>query len=84
MPCRVGITRDPKKRKQDWEYVVVGLKNWRENYVGSKSSAQQREDIQYASCEQLGHRGKCHAHHGGGDPNLYGWYVYEFDYVREK
>ena len=81
MPCRVGITRNPKKRKKDWENEVDGLENWREEFVGSKFDAQQREYYLQAWCEQNGDRGECLAHPGGGDPDEYGWYVYEFDFV---
>lgn len=84
MPCRVGITRDPLRRKQEWENDVIGLKNWRQEYVGSKSNAQKRETQLHELCELQGVRGTCHAHPGGGDPNDYGWYVYDFDYDRVK
>ena len=84
MPCRVGITRNPLRRRQQWENQVVGLRNWRADFVGSKSDAQQKEYLRQAWCEQKGDRGKCHAHPGGGDPDEYGWYIYEFDYVREN
>ena len=84
MPCRVGITRNPSLRKQQWENKVVGLRNWRAVLIGSKTDAQQREYLWLVSCEQRGDRGTCHAHPGGGDPDVNGWYVYEFDYFREK
>jgi len=29
MPCRVGITTDPKTRKLFWQSQVVGFTNWR-------------------------------------------------------
>lgn len=84
MPCRVGITTNLSSRKQQWKSEVVGLSNWREEFVGSKDEAQQREFYAQISCEQKGDRGTCHAHSGGGDPDEYGWYIYEFDYVRKK
>ena len=83
MPCRVGITRNPERRKAEWEREVVGLRNWREEFVGSKSEAQTLEFIWQIRCEQIGNHGQCHAHPGGGDPDAWGWYVYEFDYVHD-
>ena len=75
MPCRVGITTRPEKRKSEWEREVIGLRNW--EIIGSyptKSQAQAHED-RYAN--QHG----CIAAHGGADaPGI--WYVYRFDYTR--
>ena len=85
MPCRVGITRDPSTRKAQWEQQVVGLRNWKEEYVGSKLDAQDKEDRQRIFCDDYQkNRGTCHAHPGGGDPDTSGWYVYDFDYDRMK
>ena len=85
MPCRVGITQHPSVRKQYWENQVVGLKNWRHEYVGSKSDAQEQENDQKNYCVALEtNRGTCHAHQGGGEPNSSGWFVYDFDYIRER
>ena len=80
MPCRVGITTDPSKRKGEWERQVVGMKNWKEDFMGWKSTAQSEENRRYMFCNTT-LRGECHAHPGGGDPDEYGWYVYEFDYI---
>ncbi len=80
MPCRVGITRNPERRKAEWEREVVGLRNWKEEYVGSKSKAQTLENRRWEICRSIGNRGRCYAHHGGGDPDAWGWYVYDFDY----
>ena len=80
MPCRVGITRNPEKRKQDWKNLVVRLRNWRQKEIGSKSAAQRQEDIRFAACERAGLRGICHAHRGGRGTENFGWYVYDFDY----
>ena len=84
MPCRVGITRDPETRKAYWEGQVVGLSNWSQTYIGSKADAQSEEDTRQADCTLSGNRGTCHAHAGGGDPEAWGWYVYEFDYDRTQ
>lgn len=85
MPCRVGITRNPEERKKYWESKVVGLTDWNQEYFGSKSAAQNEEDRRHEDCStNQSHRGTCHAYHGGGDPDAYGWYVYEFDYSRNR
>ena len=85
MPCRVGITRNPERRKREWESQVVGLRNWQEQYIGSKSAAQSEENRRHNDCSKYERsRGKCHAHHGGGDPDNYKWYVYEFDYIQVR
>jgi hypothetical protein len=77
MPCRVGITTDPHTRKAYWEAHVVGFNNWRiVEKFRSKDKAQQYESW-YAN------RYNCRAHAGGPDtPGI--WYVYRFDYIREK
>ena len=84
MPCRVGITQEPSERKRYWEGQVVGLTNWRQKYVESKSGAQEQENDKQTHCVMFETRGDCHAHPGGGEPNSSGWYVYDFDYIRER
>ena len=85
MPCRVGITTTPSERKKHWKNHVVGLNNWQDQYVGSKSDTQEQENIRKSNCHlHQRHRGTCHASPGGGNPKSIGWYVYEFDYIRER
>ncbi len=84
MPCRVGITTDPVARKLHWERKVVGLINWKQSRVGSKTRAQEEENKRKSNCNRAGKRGTFHGHPGGGDPDNGNWYVYEFDYVRER
>ena len=84
MPCRVGITTVPVARKLHWERKVVGLRNWKLSHVGSKARAQEEENMRKNNCNIVGKRGTCHGHPGGGDPDNGNWYVYEFDYVRER
>lgn len=77
MPCRVGITTDPDRRKADWDRHVVGLRNWK--IVGkhrSKSAAQKAETV-YA--RQSG----CVSKPGGGGQERATWYVYRFTYDRD-
>ena len=84
MPCRVGITTHLSDRKAYWERKVVGMKNWTQQFVGSKSAAQDAENSRQNFCNNYQDRGNCHAHHGGGDPEILDWYLYEFDYIRER
>ncbi|MEQ8336476.1 MAG: hypothetical protein RIA62_03975 [Cyclobacteriaceae bacterium] len=77
MPCRVGITTDPAKRKSYWESQVIGLKNWKilASY-NAKSKALEHEK-RYA--ERYG----CKLSLGGVDGKG-SWSVYRFEYVRVK
>ena len=77
MPCRVGITTDPVKRKTEWNSKVVGLKNWKllASY-NTRKKAQEHED-RYA--ERYG----CKSSHGGADAKG-PWHVYRFEYLRKK
>ena len=84
MPCRVGMTTDPATRKAYWEGQVVGLRNWTQSYAGTKGAAQAEENSRKNTRNLLGHRGTCHGHPGGGDPDNGQWYVYEFEYDRAR
>ena len=77
MPCRVGITTDPKGRRAQWESQVVGLKKWRIlKSFASREKAQEYETW-YAA------RYVCQAYPGGADaPGT--WYVYRFDYSKRQ
>ena len=77
MPCRVGITTDPDRRKAEWESKVVRLRNWRIlNSYRSREKAQEHE-TRYAK------RYGCQAAPGGAEAGGT-WYVYRFDYTRTK
>ncbi len=77
MPCRVGITTDPERRKAYWESKVYGLTNWRllKSYR-SRAKAQEHEE-RYAA------RYNCQASPGGNDAGGT-WHVYRFDYTRTR
>lgn len=75
MPCRVGITTDPERRKKEWESQVVGLKNWRILGTHSTRKAAQDHEDRYAR------QHNCEAHHGGADASG-PWHVYRFDYLQ--
>jgi hypothetical protein len=77
MPCKVGITTDPVRRRSEWMSQVVGLSNWRLlKRFSSRERAQEYEDW-YAQ------RYGCQAHHGGMKSRG-PWYVYRFDYTRVR
>lgn len=73
MPCQIGITTNPEKRKSAWERERPNLKGWKiMKKCRSKQSAQDEED-------RLAKLHRCNAHHGGQDaPGP--WYVYKFNY----
>ena len=77
MPCRVGITTDPDRRRAEWENEVVGLKNWRILQQFESRKEAQDYETSYAK------RYNCHAH-GGGRAAPGPWYVYRFDYTRMR
>lgn len=84
MPCRVGVTTIPSHRRGTWEKRVIGLRNWKQSPAGSKAEALQEAESKKNGCMGSHKRGTCHGHPGGGDPDNGKWYVYEFDYVRER
>lgn len=74
MACRVGITTNPERRKQEWISEYPNLTGW--TILGSyssKSAAQDRENREAAS------RG-CVSSPGGSGPEYATWYVYYFRY----
>jgi hypothetical protein len=77
MPCRVGITTDPKGRRADWESQVVGLRNWRILKSFASEAKAQEYETRYAA------RYDCQAYRGGRSASGI-WYVYRFDYTRDR
>ena len=75
MPCRVGITTDPDRRKREWKFRHPTLKNWEiVSWHRTRSAAQQKED-------EIAHSLGCDAHHGGAEPAYADWwYVYVFEH----
>ena len=62
MACRVGITTDPARRKEEWKRRYPSLRKWRILSTHStKRAAQERERLEARE------RG-CRAHHGGEGP----------------
>lgn len=74
MPCRVGITMNPDRRKREWESRYSTLRNWEiVSRHNTKSAAQQKED---EIALFLG----CDASPGGAGPEHADWCVYVFEY----
>ena len=72
MACRVGITTNPKGRKQYWESQYPGLRKWQIlSRHRTKVAAQNKERI---VAKQHG----CDAHPGGSGPVRGAWNVYHF------
>ena len=77
MACRIGITTDPDRRKQEWEAEHPLMTDWQ--IMGGpyvfKSDAQAEED-------RLAALHGCEASGGGDDPDtpFSQWYVYGFNY----
>ena len=74
MPCQVGITTDPGRRRQEWERERPTLRNWRIlSQHQTKTAAQQAENREARA------RG-CNSGAGGDGPERAAWSVYYFDY----
>lgn len=72
MGCRVGITTNPSRRKQEWQQKYPNLWDWTllAKYA-TKSAAQARENEEAA---RLG----CDSGSGGSGNEHDTWYVYYF------
>ena len=77
MPCRVGITTDPKRRKQEWEEKVYGLSNWELSGPYSSREAAQNEE------NKLKAKYNCEGAPGEKDADD-DWHVYMFNYASDK
>ena len=74
MPCRVGITMDPDRRKEEWKLRCPSLRNWKIESMHRTRDAAQAEESRIA--RQRG----CVSHPGGAGTENATWYVYSFDY----
>ena len=77
MPCRVGITIDPAARRAYWGNRVKGLEGWR--IIGTHPTRVAAQDQQTAYAANYG----CVSSPGGA-PVKGPWYVYRFDYTRDR
>ena len=77
MPCRVGITTEPDRRREEWEKQVIGFRNWRIlEQFDNRDDAQDYED-EYAN------EHNCEAHPGGEEASGT-WYVYYFKFDGDR
>ena len=74
MACRVGITTDPERRRQEWLADYPHMRNWRivATYP-TRSQAQRAEN-------ELSQRQGCMASPGGAGNEYAHWSVYYFEY----
>ncbi|MCK4347806.1 MAG: hypothetical protein KAW47_04235 [Thermoplasmatales archaeon] len=77
MHCRVGITTNPDRRRDEWQDKVIGFRNWKiVNQFDNRDAAQAFEN-QYA--REHG----CEAHPGGDEASGI-WHVYYFEFVMDR
>ena len=74
MPCQVGITTDPERRRGEWQRARPTLHNWRIVETHYSKSAAQEAEIRHARAWG------CNYGEGGGGVEMALWYVYSFDY----
>ena len=74
MPCQIGITTNPDRRKQEWQNQRPSLRNWTilEQHR-TKTAAQQAEN-------RFARQHGCNSGSGGDGPENANWFVYKFDY----
>ncbi len=77
MPCRVGISTNPEKRRQDWEGRVVGLRKWR--ILNTFRSFRYAQDYEIRMANKYGCKAAPEGASGARGP----WYVYYFEYTRK-
>lgn len=75
MACRIGISEDPERRKEEWKREHQNLRNWQilDGPNLSYSEAQRKET-------ELAKRYECESSSGGPDNGLNNWSVYYFEY----
>ena len=78
MPCRVGITTNPDRRRSEWDARVVCLRKWQIVSEHWTKSGAQRAEAEYAN------KTGCEARAGGSGPEVGNWRVYRFNYVRKR
>ncbi len=74
MPCRIGMTTDKDRRKQEWKIKHPSLKNWK-ILSTHKSKAEAQKDETF-----LAKKYKCVSSSGGDGAKNTTWYVYKFEY----
>ena len=77
MPCRVGITTNPERRKREWASKLHGMRGWR--ILKSCTNRKQAQRLEREYAVKYG----CKAY-GGGNRAKGPWCVYKFEYTRSK
>lgn len=74
MPCRIGITQDPARRKGEWERAYPALNSW--TVLGAYKTRSEAQAVEARIAGEMG----CAAAPGGATPNTrsHTWYVYYF------
>ena len=72
MPCRVGITTDPERRKREWINHYGSINNWMQWGPYTRDHAQNEEN-------RIAHAYNCVSHPGGPESG-HSWYVYKFNF----
>lgn len=81
MGCRIGMTTNSERRKEDWKTVYRNLRDWEILY--GPTTKDRAQEIETRLSEEYG----CESHPGGDDPNaglLAQWYVYGFNHDGPK
>lgn len=80
MPCYVGMTTDPERRRAEQENAVVGLRSWK---ILKRFDTGNSYDRALVYEEDYARRHGCEAEPGGRRaPGP--WYVYYFEYTRKR
>lgn len=74
MACRIGITQDLARRKDEWKAKHPRLYDWKHESTHESKSAAQKQENRLATA-----RG-CESGQGGRGSEHGTWYVYSFKY----
>lgn len=86
MPCKIGITTNPERRRVYWQNRAEGFANWQILEIFRSKAAAKEYEAAYAL------RHGCETDLDDSDPPRTSrepkiqhdwWHVYHFDYVRE-
>lgn len=79
MPCRVGMTTNPQRRKSEHENDVRNLRNWQ--IIASGLTREEAAEREQREAQTRG----CDRHGGGADPDRpREWSVYYFQHDGKK
>ena len=77
MPCRIGITENPSKKRKYWQHQVVELSHWQLLASFDSSSEAQAYMTQFAKLHG------CHVSEDY-DSTSYKLCIYHFEYTRTR